>query len=430
MERILDQAISEVQEAEVYQVRSEARTVKFQANRLKSVDSASEEGIGLRVIRKGRIGFSSTTDGDDPHLLIQRALNSCQFGQEAHFRMPSPGKVPLVNCYHTQTAALEAQEMIEEGGEAIHLVRKKFPHLECEAEIEKREREVSIINSRGLSQSYKKTGYQFFFYGFLAREGEFLGVGEEESSSRYRDYSQVLAERVIELVTLAKRRVGISSGNYPAIFTSKAVPLLLRSLKMGINGKAVQKKVSPLLKKMRTSIASSSLNIVDDATFPFGPASSPLDGEGIPSRPTQIIEKGRLKSFIYDLQTAGLMRTHSTANAARSYDSLPSPSTSNLILKEGKASFEEMIQDIKEGILVDQVIGSGQGNTLMGEFSVNLDLGYKIEDGKIRGRVKDVMISGNTYKMLKELVAIGSEARFVGSISTPPLYFKEINVVG
>ncbi|TET28800.1 TldD/PmbA family protein, partial [Candidatus Aerophobetes bacterium] len=407
MERILDQAISEAQEAEVYQVRSQVKTVKFQANRLKSVDSASEEGIGLRVIRKGKIGFSSTTDGDDPHLLIQRALDSSQFGQEAHFRMPSPGKVPLVNCYDRRTAALELQEMIEEGEKAIHLVRKKFPYLECEAEIEKMEREVSIINSRGLSQSYKKTDYQFFLYGFLAREEEFLGVGEEESSSRYRDSSRTLAERLIELVSLAKRRVGISSGKYPAIFTSKAVPLLLGSLKMGINGKVVQKKVSPLLRKMRTSIASSSLNIVDDATFPFGPASSPLDGEGIPSRPTRIIEKGRLKSFIYDLQTAGLMRTRSTANAARSYDSLPSPSTTNLILKEGKVPFEEMIQDIKEGILVDQVIGSGQGNTLMGEFSVNLDLGYKIEDGKIKGRVKDVMISGNTYKMLKELVAIG-----------------------
>ena len=430
MERILDQAISEAQEAEVYQVRSQVKTVKFQANRLKSVDSASEEGIGLRVIRKGKIGFSSTTDGDDPHLLIQRALDSSQFGQEAHFRMPSPGKVPLVNCYDTRTAALELQEMIEEGEKAIRLVRKEFPYLECEAEIEKMEREVSIINSRGLSQSYKKTDYQFFLYGFLAREEEFLGVEEEESSSRYRDSSRTLAERLIELVSLAKRRVGISSGKYPAIFTSKAVPLLLGSLKMGINGKVVQKKVSPLLKKMRTSIASSSLDIVDDATFPFGPASSPLDGEGIPSRPTRIIEKGRLKSFIYDLQTAGLMRTRSTANAARSYDSLPSPSTTNLILKEGKVPFEEMIQDIKEGILVDQVIGSGQGNTLMGEFSVNLDLGYKIEDGKIKGRVKDVIISGNTYKMLKELAAIGSEARFVGSIRTPPLYFKEINVVG
>ena len=430
MEKILDMVASQAQEAEIYRVRSQVKTVKFQANRLKSVDSASEEGIGLRVIRKGKIGFSSTTDGDEPRLLMQRALDSSQFGQEAHFRMPPPGKVPLINCHDSRVAALEAQEMIEEGNKAIRLVRKKLPYLECEAGIEKMVTEVSIINSRGLSESYKKTGYEFFLYGFLAREEEFLGVGEEEPSSRYADYSQALAERLIELVSLAKRRVQISSGKHPAIFTPKAVPLLLKSLKMGINGKAVQKKVSPLLKKMRTSIASSSLNIIDDATFPFGPASSPLDGEGIPSYPTQIIEKGRLKSFIYDLQTAGLMRTRSTGNAARSYDSVPSPSTTNLILKEGGVRLKEMTQDIKEGILVDQVIGSGQGNTLMGEFSVNLDLGYKIEDGKIKGRVKDLMISGNTYKMLKQLVAIGSEARFVGSIRTPPLYFKEINVVG
>ena len=430
MERLLDMAVSEAQKAEVYRVKSQVRTVKFQSNRLKSVDAASGEGIGLRLIKKGRIGFSSTTDPDDPRLLIQRALDSSQFGQQAHFRMPSPGKIPPIQCHDRRTAALEAQEMIKEGEEAIHLVRKEFPHLECEAQIEAVEREVSILNSQGLSQSYKKTEYEFFLCGFLAKEQEFLGVGEAESSSRYATYSRTLAERLIELVKLAMRRVRISSGRYPVIFTPKAVPFLLQSLRVGINGKAIHKRISPLLKKMGTPIASSCLNIVDDATFPFGPSSSPLDGEGIPSHRTQIIEEGRLKSFIYDLQTAGLMETRSTANAARSYGSLPSPSTTNLILQEGEVPLEEMTQDIKEGILVDQVIGSGQGNILMGEFSVNLDLGYKIKDGKIRGRVKDVMISGNTYKMLKELVAIGRGARFVGSIRTPPLYFKEINVVG
>jgi len=124
------------------------------------------------------------------------------------------------------------------------------------------------------------------------------------------------------------------------------------------------------------------------------------------------------------------MGTESTSSGARGYGSLPSPATSNFIVKEGKVPLQEMVKDIKEGIVVDQVIGSGQSNVLMGEFSVNLDLGYKVENGKIKGRVKDVMISGNSYTMLNNILALGSESRFIGSTRTPPIYFKEISIAG
>jgi len=87
-----------------------------------------------------------------------------------------------------------------------------------------------------------------------------------------------------------------------------------------------------------------------------------------------------------------------------------------------------MIKDIKEGLIVDQVIGAGQSNVLMGEFSVNLDLGFKVENGKIKGRIKDVMATGNVYELLSNIRGIGKEAIFVGSNYTPPFYFAKINI--
>jgi PmbA protein len=88
-----------------------------------------------------------------------------------------------------------------------------------------------------------------------------------------------------------------------------------------------------------------------------------------------------------------------------------------------------MVEDIKEGLVVEQLMGAGQGNILGGDFSGNVLLGYKVENGKIVGRVKDTMVSGNVYQVLKEIVALGSEARWVGGfLQTPHIYCPSLSV--
>ncbi|MFQ6067591.1 MAG: TldD/PmbA family protein [bacterium] len=430
MEKIMEMATRRAEEAELYRVRSQTKEVGFQANKLKSVESAFEDGVGLRVIKNQRIGFSSLTNLRDPQPLISSALESAKFGQKACFNLPRPDKIPSPQCYDSRIIPLKTNQMVEVGERTVELILKEAPNFKCDGAVEKTEIEVAIMNSRGLSFSFKKTNYVFSFYAFLAKEGDFLGVQEGEASCRHQDWSSSVARRITEAIRLSRKIFKINPGRYPAIFTPKAVPLLLQSLKVGINGKIVQKKASPLLGKLGTRIVSPCINITDDPLVSFGLATAPLDGEGIPSRRTEIIQEGVLKSFIYDLQTAGLMGTESTANGARGYDSLPSPSPSNFILNPGDTSFEEMVKDVKEGIIVDQVIGSGQGNILMGEFSVNLDLGYKVEKGKIVGRLKDIMVSGNAYTMFNQVVALGRDVRWVGSTRTPSIYFKEINVAG
>ena len=98
-------------------------------------------------------------------------------------------------------------------------------------------------------------------------------------------------------------------------------------------------------------------------------------------------------------------------------------------MEEGKVSFSEMIKDIKEGIIVDQVLGLGQGNIISGAFSNNVQLGYKIEKGKIVGRVKDVMIAGNAIEELKNIAALGDKAKWVsGKYKFPHIYLKSLSV--
>jgi PmbA protein len=167
----------------------------------------------------------------------------------------------------------------------------------------------------------------------------------------------------------------------------------------------------------------------DDATIAYGVGSYPFDDEGVSGQRLPLVTNGVVTNFLYDLQTAALAGTQSTGNGQRAGGGFPRPDISSLILSGGDVSFQAMVEDMKEGLIVEQVMGAEQGNLLGGDFGGNVLLGYKVENGEILGRVKDTMIAGNVYQVLKELLGIGREARWVGGIlQTPPLYCSGISV--
>jgi len=88
-----------------------------------------------------------------------------------------------------------------------------------------------------------------------------------------------------------------------------------------------------------------------------------------------------------------------------------------------------MVRDIKEGLAIELLIGAEQGNILNGDFNGNVLLGYQIESGEITGRVKDTMVAGNVYQILRQLEAIGNDTRWVeGFLLTPSLYCSSLSV--
>jgi PmbA protein len=100
------------------------------------------------------------------------------------------------------------------------------------------------------------------------------------------------------------------------------------------------------------------------------------------------------------------------------------------VVKPGGDKLQDLVEGMKEGLLVYGVIGGGQSNLLAGDFSLNIGLGFKVEDGQITGRVKDAMISGNVYVLLKDnLVALSRETEWAGNIKTPAVLLKDVSVV-
>ena len=430
MERILELAKKAAEEAEVYLVRSKDTPVGWEANRLKMLESSESIGVSLRIIKNGRIGFASSTHLSDPQSLVDMAVETSQFGAEAKFEFPSVQSYPRVAVYDGKVDKVGIDAMVAMGNELVAKLLAHNSELVCEAQVSKSEIEVKIINSRGGQAGYRKSYFAASIEGTLIHGTDMLFVGDADVSCHPIRSIDKIIDSTIEQLELCKRMATIATGSYPVILTPKGViNALATPLAMAVNGKMVLEGASPLGGKVGQQLFDPRLTIWDDPTVAYRPASRPCDGEGVASQRTTLVDNGTVDNFLYDLQTAALAGTRSTGSGTRARGSLPSPSTSAIIIKEGDAAYSDMLRDIKEGLVVEMLIGAGQGNVLGGEFSGNVLLGYKVENGELVGRVKDTMIAGNIYESLKEIRAIGREAQWLaGSYKAPHICLSNISV--
>ena len=429
MENILAQAKKAAEEADVFTISSEETQVQFESNRLKHIQSKQSNTVALRIIKQGRIGFALTTELRDGQSLVDNAVETAQFGMSAKFVLPILASYPRIEVFDPDVESVSIEKMVRLGEELITAVIDHTPGIICEAWITKAVLSVRIINSSGGQANYRKSVFGLGIEGTLIRDTDMLFVGESESSCHPISESGGIAELVLKQLELAKDRASAPCQSLPVIFTPNGVAsALIPPLMAAFNGKMVLEGASPIGNKIGQMVFDKTLSLRDDPTVVYRPHSRPCDDEGVPSQCTPLIEEGAVANFLYDLQTAALVDTKSSGNGSRGAG-LPTPSPSAFIIAPGSASLDDMVSDMKEGLIIEQLMGAGQGNILGGDFSGNVLLGYKVESGKIVGRVKDTMVTGNVYQVLKEIAAVGSEDKWVGGfLSTPPLYCPSLSV--
>jgi len=428
---ILRSAQKVAEQAEVFWVSSRETPVDFEANKLKQIQNKESTSVALRIFRGGRLGFSAASGLDRVETLLDMAVETAQFGLPASFTFPSLKDYPEVSIFDPRVEKIPIEEMIELGNRLISKVREYAPDILCDVRVTKAIGSVHIVNSQGGEASYAKSFFSLSLEGILIQDTDMLFVGDSESSCCLPDKLDVVADRVIRQLELAKEHAAISGAKLlPVIFTPRGVASAFSSpIEAAFNGKAVFEGASKLKNKVGEQVFDNGLSLWDDATIAYGIGSAPCDDEGMPSERTVLIKNGVVSNFLYDLQTAALAGTESTGNGRRAGASFPKPAISCLVIGEGEVPFQSMVADMKEGLIVEQLIGADQGNLLGGDFGGNILLGYKVEDGEIVGRVKDTMISGNIYQVLKQLLGVGSEARWVdGVLWTPHLYCSRLSV--
>ncbi len=435
---LLDQASRKVESAEVFQKTGNSIPVKFNSGELESVKHVETTGAALRVINDGKLGFSTTTNLGGDSKAADQAAETASFGEEAGFEFPGSVEINKVNTFDKEVSELTSKKLINYGKEVITRLQDFDPDLEVNVNLSRSVGKTRISNSNGLDVEEEKTKLSLDLEVKKVEEEDIFTFHESCVAQKLDQFNlDDTVEKAVQKVKWSERESGIETGAYPVILTPRGTLVVLVSLLAGLNGRSVFQGTSPLEGDIGEKIFAENLTLEDFGALEDSPSRRSFDDEGTPAQESALISEGKVKGFLYDLQTAGQAETNPTGNGVKGglisgsdFRSPPSISPTTLSIKPGDRKMGKIISSIDQGLVVDQVLGLGQGNLLSGEFSNNVSVAYKIEDGAITGKVKDTMIAGNVYDLLEEGIELGKEPEWVGGgLKAPALALDGVNVV-
>lgn len=430
LEKILDLTKQNgATEAEVIQKTYAHNPVNFENNKLKTLESNQSTGISVRLIKNNKIGIASSTDPDSLESIVSAAIEASEFGPDATFEL-SREKLDkgLIN---KTTIGPPLEDLVERGINVIEYLKPFHNDLLISGGFDLASTETIYLNSNGVFGKRAKNIFSTNFYTNLVRGEDFLGVYEGNNSLDDFPNESEIANKILERLNHSKENIPLVAKKYPVIFTPKAALNVFGDiLSVILNGRAIQQKISPLHDKLNKELFDKKLSFIEDPKIGTGKAA--FDDEGIKTQKKELIKGGIVNSFYFDLSSGSKTtpRYDSTGNGFKSsLSGAPSPNLTTIVVESGKIPYKDIIKNIKEGVLVESLLGAGQSNTLAGEFSVGIELGFKIKDGNIQGRIKNCMITGNIFEVLRNISELSFEKEWVdGAYLFPYFMFENLTV--
>ncbi len=417
---------------EIYIEKEKTLQLDAQRNHL---DFAKEElnmGIGIRVINDNKIGFAYTSDMEKIESVAEKAfLNSKLNEKDENFCFAEKSKLAKVNnIYDSKFENLDVEEATDFIKSIINTCEEEGCEptsggfsASCENSL--------IVNSNEVSVSNESTGFSAFIALNSAKNGEKSTAYDGVSSCIFDIDGEKLAKNTSKIAKDSIGGINVETKDTSVILDHHAAVGLLGTFITAFNADNVQRGRSILADKIGKAIVNDNISIYDDGGFDGGLYSGISDGEGTGSKRTTLVKDGILKGFIYDMYTAKKANDEnikSTSNGFRgSYLTNPSVSSSNVIF-----DFKEKldISEIDDGFLATDVLGAHTANPISGDFSVEANNAFLIENGEITKPVKKAMISGNIFDALANCEGINSEIKQYGPFIIPKILCNQLRVVG
>lgn len=422
-ERLLEVAMKAgATEAEVYQSRSLSKPVFFEANRLKQLESNQSEGTALRLWYEGRPGLTVANGHVEAGTMVERAIALSKLNQPEEVELTGNSQTAYPNLGED----VPSEQLVDWGKQTIALIRDVYPDVICNGDWECDVETTRLVNTQGLDSHYTDTTLSCYTSAEWVRGDDFLSVADGQTE-RGNLNPNTLAQQILQRLDWAQSNVEMPSNRIPVLFTSKAADMLWGTLQAALNAKQVLEGASPWVERMDKPVVSPLLTLYQDPQA--GPYSCPFDDEGTPTHNLIFIQDGILQNFYCDRTTGNQLGIETTGNGFRpSLSSYPTPGLFNFLIKPETGSLQELIEEMDNGLIVDQILGQGGG--ISGDFSINIDLGYRVQNGQVTGRIKDTMVSGNIYTALKQLIKLGGDADWNGSCYTPSLIVDGLSSTG
>lgn len=434
-----------VDEAEVFFFREVVRGLEIRRNDIQTSEFSSDLGVGIRVVLDKRLGFSYTNILNEEEILstINKAVSLAKTNKpnKDWVNLPHPLHYPRIeNHYDKRIEEIDSSEIVDIAQHMLNIVsdydkRLIFAFGSVGTSI----RERLVMNTHGV-HGYDRGTFIFAMAGLIAREGQKVTpvISDFDFSRSLKiDYEKV-CNSASKFTIMALNTEKVSSGKYDVVFDHGALEsLLMFTLFPAIKGDNVINNRSPLRDKVGEQIFSEELTIYDDGLYPDAIGTGPFDDEGTPSQRVSIIEKGVLKGFLYDNYTGKKMGKHSTGNGVRAggstdssigYTLLPTVQPKNIVIEQGRYEPEDLVTEVKKGVLVYSVQGAHSSNPSTGEFSIVAAPGWKIEKGEITKAVTGTLLSGTIYDVFKSDVIVGKNMRKRFRLISPWVLVRNVSL--
>jgi PmbA protein len=424
-------------EAEAYAERTRDASVRVRDGEVEQLEQASSKGIGLRVIAGQRLGFTYGTDlsKDGLKRLAENAVALAKGAAKDPANGLPHGEdlgAALVGDYDPAIEEISPEWKLRAAREAEQAARAEDPRVRKFDSTGAGDylSQSAIFSSRG-ARGESRASYVYVYCSPVAEADGQLQTASWSDTRRSLSRLQPPAEVGRVAARRAARMLGArkpKTQRVPVVLEPQLAAGFIGGLSAAVNGLLVHKKSSFLGSLLGKRVASPEVTLVDDGTLEHGIATRPFDGEGVASRRTVVIEKGILRSFLYDATTARKAKAKSTSSASRAWASLPSIGTSNFYLQAGEQKPEAIIKGVKSGLYVTAMLGSG-ADVVTGDYSRGAN-GIWIENGELAWPVQEVTVSGNLLEMLRGIDAVGDDLDFRSSTAAPTLRFAELVVSG
>lgn len=423
-------------QAEAWIQRESSITVSLENNQLRSSEAKDDPGYCIRAITNGAVGYARGM-GLNPSTVIASAKNATAQSAAAEpdptFKtLPPPNQYSAIeNIYDPAITKLKPSDVIPWALECAQAALDTNPGVTLKADITVLTGTCAIVNSLGVAASETYTFADIELFAIINKNGD-VGSYFDFTRSRALQNMRPLAQLAADTTSRAATFLGSTAAptkEMPVILGPLAAWIFIRSLCEAADAEAIQRSRSFLAGKKGAQIASTALTVEEDPLYPSGMASSPFDAEGHPRKKTQLINNGRLSSYLHNSTTAARANEPLTGHADRhGYLSGVATGISNLSIIPGKSPESELISSVKNGIYI--LMGSLSPNPVNGAVSGTIDFGYIIENGKIAAPVSNAMVAGNIFDILNNIEAVSSDFRDEPGNTMPSILINNISVAG
>ncbi|MDW5562254.1 MAG: TldD/PmbA family protein [Methanomassiliicoccus sp.] len=384
---------------------------------LRNMSNARLAGIGLRARIGGSWGFaaSATIDRMSIAEMARKAVRAARTGDcpgrpipeqpsrtgsfRAKARIP-PASVPIEEKLSMVKDLDEAQKISD------RIVNTNAIYAEGL-------RATTLVNSFGSSLHWEDERIRLIANTVAADNGRMESYRESIAGTRGMELLQQYDLAEVGVNTAREAIVQLGSIKPPSgmvtCITDPEITGLLAHEVMGHASEAdeIVKRRSFLTDQVGKVVANEQITMVDDGTLEGGYGSITFDDEGTPSSRTTIIEDGVYQGYMQNLETGAEMGVQSTGNGrAQDFGRRMWVRMTNTFFEAGEWTLEEMVEDIKFGILTDKFV-NGMEDPVGGGFEAKAHRGFLIENGRVTRPLRAITLTGKALDILKTTDAVG-----------------------